>query len=225
LSWTGLLRGVSIDSDCSDCSGGPCVRIAPFFASLPSLYPHVVFIKVDTDKLRSLPMSYGVTAFPTFSFIKSGKVVDQFAGADDSKLEEYVKKYAPTASKPKEIPSPYKNFPLKENELVKYSSAKFDVIEAKMVEFNEMELSTCKLDSVEIKLVQDTIAILADNLSYHKSTLDSQLVGILKKTLDWKQDHLPPVLNLYRLLVLHPDAVKLFNLKGNRIMTRSTHIL
>lgn len=57
---------------------GPCKMIAPVFKELSEEYgSRAQFIKVDVDDNPEAAQKYGVTAMPTFLFIKGGEVVDR----------------------------------------------------------------------------------------------------------------------------------------------------
>ena len=66
---------------------GPCKRIAPFFEQLADEYVGVTFVKVDVDESEDLVSQYGISAMPTFVFLKDGKVVKKVEGADMKGLE------------------------------------------------------------------------------------------------------------------------------------------
>ena len=73
---------------------GPCKAIAPFVDSLAAKHgiPNILaFAKVDVDKAQDVAQSFGVTAMPTFIFLKNGKQVAvngeaAIRGADAQKL-------------------------------------------------------------------------------------------------------------------------------------------
>ena len=79
---------VVVDWTASWC--GPCKMIAPVFQSLAEKHPQVVFVKVDVDEHMEAAQRAGVSAMPTFQFIKNQQVVQQFAGADAQKLTKLV---------------------------------------------------------------------------------------------------------------------------------------
>ena len=64
----------------------PCRQMAPVFDSLAKEYPNVVFLKVDMDKVPSLKNELSVWALPTFAFLRYGKRVGGFMGANPSLL-------------------------------------------------------------------------------------------------------------------------------------------
>lgn len=67
---------------------GPCKKIAPAFEQLATVYPSIVFLKVDVDESAELVDKYGVQAMPTFVFLKDGVVVKRIEGADLRAMEE-----------------------------------------------------------------------------------------------------------------------------------------
>ena len=67
----------------------PCQQIAPIFEQLAGQYPDIVFIKVDMDQAGpSLKSELGVWALPTFCFLRDGKKVGSFMGANESLLRQ-----------------------------------------------------------------------------------------------------------------------------------------
>lgn len=67
---------------------GPCKKIAPAFEQLATVYPSIVFLKVDVDESGELVDKYSVQAMPTFVFLKDGVVVKRIEGADLRAMEE-----------------------------------------------------------------------------------------------------------------------------------------
>lgn len=68
---------------------GPCKRIAPVFEDLADKhYPAITFFKVDVDESAELVEKFGVSAMPTFVFLKNGYIVKKVEGADLRALEE-----------------------------------------------------------------------------------------------------------------------------------------
>lgn len=64
----------------------PCRQIAPVFEHLSSEFTDVVFIKIDMDQAPRLKTELGVWALPTFCFLRDGKKVGSFMGANDKLL-------------------------------------------------------------------------------------------------------------------------------------------
>eukprot|EP00178_Gracilaria_changii_P010097 TRINITY_DN2942_c0_g1_i1.p2 TRINITY_DN2942_c0_g1~~TRINITY_DN2942_c0_g1_i1.p2 ORF type:complete len:121 (+),score=29.65 TRINITY_DN2942_c0_g1_i1:24-365(+) len=80
-------KPVVIDFSAAWC--GPCKMIAPKFDSLSTEYDgKVVFIHLDVDEVRTVSAKYGVSAMPTFVFLKDGKKLENlgFSGASPQKL-------------------------------------------------------------------------------------------------------------------------------------------
>ncbi|XP_055349028.1 thioredoxin-2-like [Paramacrobiotus metropolitanus] len=80
---------VVIDFHATWC--GPCRQIGPKFEEFSEKFD-AVFLKVDVDESEDIPSEYEISVMPTFVFIKNGKTVDTFSGANASKLEEMIKK-------------------------------------------------------------------------------------------------------------------------------------
>jgi thioredoxin 1 len=69
---------------------GPCVHIAPVYEAMARQYTDVVFLKVDVDKVPSIKSILGVWAMPTFAFLRNGKKVGSFMGADERMLRRGI---------------------------------------------------------------------------------------------------------------------------------------
>jgi thioredoxin 1 len=54
----------------------------------------VQFIKVDVDDNPDAAAKYGVSAMPTFVFIKGGEVVDRLMGANTERLRQLVEEWS-----------------------------------------------------------------------------------------------------------------------------------
>lgn len=68
---------------------GPCKMIAPIYKELSDEFgSRAQFIKVDVDDNPEAAQKYGVSAMPTFLFIKGGEVVDRLMGANSDRLKE-----------------------------------------------------------------------------------------------------------------------------------------
>ena len=74
----------------------PCKRIAPWLEKRASeLGDQVVFAKVDVDVNHETTSTYGVTAMPTFLFIRDAKIVDSVKGASETNIDAKIKQHAP----------------------------------------------------------------------------------------------------------------------------------
>ena len=53
-----------------------------------------MFVKIDVDKVPEAAQKYGVSSLPTFVFLKGGKEVSRFSGANVAALKSTVQKYS-----------------------------------------------------------------------------------------------------------------------------------
>ncbi|KAJ3173291.1 hypothetical protein HK101_011078 [Irineochytrium annulatum] len=74
-------------------SAPPTKAIAPIYAELASRFRHVICLKVDVDKVKSVAEQYGISAMPTFKFVKNKAEVFEMRGASPKQLEEMITKY------------------------------------------------------------------------------------------------------------------------------------
>jgi len=72
---------------------GPCKMIAPLLDKLSEeLKEEVLFLKVDVDDNEDIAADNKVTVMPTFIFFRNKKKVDEFSGANETKLKELINK-------------------------------------------------------------------------------------------------------------------------------------
>ncbi|GMJ14317.1 hypothetical protein HRI_005100900 [Hibiscus trionum] len=68
----------------------PCKSIAPAYSELADKYTSLIFLTVDVDALAEFSNSWDISATPTFFFIKEGRQVDKFVGADKVELKKKI---------------------------------------------------------------------------------------------------------------------------------------
>ncbi|KAG8378675.1 hypothetical protein BUALT_Bualt07G0010000 [Buddleja alternifolia] len=73
---------------------GPCRYISPVYTSLAGKYPKIVFLKLDVDEASDAAAEWNVSSIPSFFFVKNGKEVDKFVGADKDSLEKKIAQHA-----------------------------------------------------------------------------------------------------------------------------------
>jgi len=78
---------------CSRRRCGPCQRIGPLFEALSEEEPNVVFVKVDVDENEETSQACGISCMPTFHFYKNGAKIEEFSGANETKIKEAVAKH------------------------------------------------------------------------------------------------------------------------------------
>ncbi|KAK2581869.1 hypothetical protein KPH14_002332 [Odynerus spinipes] len=61
---------------------GPCKKIGPQIEKLAQELVDVIFLKIDVDECEDVVNEYQISSMPTFVFIKEGKVLDTFSGAN-----------------------------------------------------------------------------------------------------------------------------------------------
>ncbi|KAF9507014.1 hypothetical protein BS47DRAFT_1373991 [Hydnum rufescens UP504] len=71
-----------------------CHQIAPKYEALSKEHTNVAFTKCDVDAAQDVSQKYGITAMPSFVFIKNGQKVDLVRGANPKALEEAIKKHS-----------------------------------------------------------------------------------------------------------------------------------
>lgn len=79
---------VCVDFTASWC--GPCQMIGPRFAAMAAEFPECVFVKVDVDEAQDVAAQCQVRSMPTFHFYQQGQLIEQFSGADESRLRSIV---------------------------------------------------------------------------------------------------------------------------------------
>ncbi|ETO19574.1 thioredoxin H-type 4 [Reticulomyxa filosa] len=164
---------------------GDYVRLAKFHKS------KAVFLKVDVDKNPNLSRSYGIDAMPKFLFFKGGNKVDEMTGADVRQLERLIDKHV-TLSEPntkQNKPSPFESIPINANNVPVYAKAQLDK------------------NADNAQLIDQILQTLQNKTTYHQSTLGEKHFELIANyAKNWPEKPLCVLLDLIRVLVLHPNA-------------------
>ena len=93
-SKTGTDKIVVIDFWATWC--GPCKMIGPIFEKIAETPAgeKLGFYKVDVDEQSQIASEVGIRAMPTFAFFKNGEKIETVVGADPSKLQAAISKFA-----------------------------------------------------------------------------------------------------------------------------------
>ena len=82
---------------------GPCKNIAPYLEELSNTYPNAHFLNVDVDECQETAAAYGITAMPTFIFLRNKTRLALVKGADKAGLEAKIKQFYTDASQDEEV--------------------------------------------------------------------------------------------------------------------------
>mgnify|MGYP001238826897 FL=1 len=82
---------------------GPCKNIAPYLEELSNTYANAHFLNVDVDECQETAASYGITAMPTFIFLRNKTRLALVKGADKAGLEAKIKQFYTDASQDEEV--------------------------------------------------------------------------------------------------------------------------
>ncbi|GBP29667.1 Thioredoxin-2 [Eumeta japonica] len=73
---------------------GPCKMIGPKLEEMAAeMADSIVVLKVDVDECEDIAAEYDVNSMPTFVFLKQGKKVEEFSGANAEKLRVTILKH------------------------------------------------------------------------------------------------------------------------------------
>ena len=61
--------------------------MSPIFEAMALQHSDVVFVKVDVETFPAIKSELGVWALPTFCFLKNGRKVSSFMGANERNLK------------------------------------------------------------------------------------------------------------------------------------------
>jgi thiol-disulfide isomerase/thioredoxin len=82
---------VAVDFSNPNC--GPCRATRPWWDSLPSKYPAIIFCTIQCDECPDDAQTHGNSATPTLVFFLNTKEVGRVRGADRSQITSILEKY------------------------------------------------------------------------------------------------------------------------------------
>ncbi|CAL5870610.1 uncharacterized protein PFLUO_LOCUS4849 [Penicillium psychrofluorescens] len=71
---------------------GPCKAIAPAIEKLSTEHTNVKFFKVDVDEVSEVAAENGISAMPTFLFLKGGEKIETVRGANPPAIQAGLQK-------------------------------------------------------------------------------------------------------------------------------------
>jgi len=204
LNRAGPGKLVVVDFWASWC--GPCKRIAPAFAQLAEQKKDVaVFAKVDVDNAKKVAQSKNIKSMPTFHFYKNGRKIDEMKGANEAMLRTKVNAYTRPAAQPK--PNPCANYPVQER--FSFPKVKINKMAEKLKSVNDEldEKDQGKLGEKQAAGLDTLLKVLEKTSSWHNSKLHrlgtNATITMVK---NWSDTNLKFALDLWRIMLLHPDA-------------------
>jgi thioredoxin 1 len=73
---------------------GPCKKIQPIYDAISKSNKNIICAVVDVQKSPEVSDHFGITALPTFKFLKNGtEVHEELKGADSEKLKSITNKF------------------------------------------------------------------------------------------------------------------------------------
>mmetsp|Transcript_4014 Transcript_4014/g.11752 ORF Transcript_4014/g.11752 Transcript_4014/m.11752 type:complete len:346 (-) Transcript_4014:74-1111(-) len=112
---------------------------------------------------------------------------------------------APAQAKPPEPASSM--FPIMTT--VSFKDGKFDPLQGKILEFNEQVEESLKMDTSELIYLKDAIGKLKSNImSAEFRNSEKEVIHVKLK--QWPSDKLFPVIDLWRLFLVHPQSADYF---------------
>ncbi|ERN01257.1 hypothetical protein AMTRI_Chr03g53380 [Amborella trichopoda] len=87
---------VVIDFTATWC--GPCRIMLPLLEDWAKEFPHVLFLKVDVDELKSVTSDWDVEAMPTFILVKEGNILERIVGVRKQELRQKIEEHHSTSA-------------------------------------------------------------------------------------------------------------------------------
>ena len=91
-----------------------------------------------------------------------------------------------------------------------FEQLNLDKIAAKIKEFSETVSEELKMNDREILSLDRLVTLLSTPNTYHTTEVYTGEFDLVKKLMTWPKDKIFPILDLFRVFILHPNAVDLF---------------
>jgi len=192
----------------------PCRTIAPIFSKMltdiiaNSNYqkacpvPNLVAVKIDIHQCDPLiPQYYGVTATPTFVYIKNGKEMARIVGANRNEIERRMNEMITEAQNSKpciKINMQNRFIPLQYN-----TFEQIDNFATVITNLKSSLLSSNKIDQVEWDSLM-TVKYHINNTPDPNNTISDSCLNIIQKSIDLLDENdVTPLLEIIKKLFLN----------------------
>lgn len=145
---------------------------------------------------------------PTFQFYKNGVKVDEFKGANTRQLNQLLETH--TYEPPKVRTLPYTFFPIREdNRPIFAKMPPFAKVYTKIEQKNGNidANSNLKLKDNEMKVLKEICDYLGNKSQWMSQKFEDKHYNVLSRALDWDSNNLTLILDVMRVLVLHPNVL------------------
>lgn len=211
---------------------GPCQRMKPVFEQMATAFAgRAYFCSVDTDEAKDIARVCSIRSLPTFFVIKSGHVMERIQGANVDALRDAVVKHARRATEVDGLPARssqadrldgrygLSTLGIDEAYLpcigttpeLFVSSADLLQIDGKITELNTLLKESVRgapyaLLVEEVNIVHDLVSMLKESNRWHANKVDRKHIRALEQLLQWPSHLCYPVLDLCRIVFLHPSS-------------------
>jgi thiol-disulfide isomerase/thioredoxin len=192
----------------------PCHAIAPVFSKMlddrlndesfqkASPVPNLVALKIDIRQCEPLiPQYYGVTATPTFAFIKNGKEMARIVGANRNEIEKKMDEIFKEAKNSK--PCIKLNMQNRAIPLEQYSFDQINNFATVITDLKTSLLSSNKIEQTEWDSLM-TVKYHLNDKPDPNNTITDECINVIQKSIDLLKDNeVLPLLEIVKKLFLN----------------------